>query len=353
RCGNETITYAELRCAVEALREKLAGAGIGPGSRVAVVLPKSIAAVEMIVAVLATGAAYVPFHPRQPVARLHAMLADVDPALVIAEPDVARIVQAAEGIGHVHPIAVLGRGGIDLSGITRRRDNSPGPAELAAILYTSGSTGEPKGIMLGGGNIASFVGWATRAFEIGGADRLASIAPFHFDLSLFDLFCGLSRHASVHLLTETDMVFPGRVRTWLDAERISVWYSVPTMLAQLQQRRALKDAASLRLVLFAGEVFPVPVLRRLMADLSRPEYVNCYGPTETNVCTYHRLSGPPEADEAEVPIGVPCEHLDITLCDAEMREVAAGETGEICVSGPAVMRGYWRRQTLTDPTLAA
>ena len=346
RCGNEAVTYAELRQHVAQLRETLLRAGLQPGNRVALVLPKSIATVELILAVLAVGAVYVPLSPRQTPARLRATLHDLDPALVVAPPQLA-LTLYAEWDDRAFPIVALGTRGLDFSGAVVRRAAQPGPDGLACILYTSGSTGEPKGIMLSHGNIASFAGWAAQAFAIGPADRLANVAPLHFDLSLFDLFCGLRRHASVHLLDETEALFPGQVRAWIDAAQISVWYSVPTALARLQQRRALKDARSLRLVLFAGEVFPVPALRQLMDDLPTAEYVNLYGPTETNVCTYHRLDGPPREDTDSVPIGVPCEHLRVSLQGADLREVAPGETGEICVAGPAVMHGYWRRDEMT------
>src|SRR5262249_61908454 len=102
-------------------------------------------------------------------------------------------------------------------------------------------------------------------------DCVASHAPLHFDLSIFDIFCTLTRHGTVHLIDETTARFAGGVRRLIEAGGISVWYSVPTALMQLQQRRALKDISSLRLVLFAGEVFPVPILRRLMADLPAAE----------------------------------------------------------------------------------
>jgi amino acid adenylation domain-containing protein len=346
QAGSEAVTYAELRDAVLSFREALARAGLRSGGCVALLLPKSIVAVELILAILATGAAYVPLSPRQPPMRLRAILDDLEPALVITTGEIARSLQGKRAPGRGFPLATLAESGLHLPKLAAR----PAAADrehLAAILYTSGSTGEPKGIMLSHDNIASFVDWAAWAFEISPHDRLASVAPFHFDLSIFDLFCGLSRRATVHLLDETAMSFPGRVRSWIDAAGITVWYSVPTALARLQQRRALRGADTLRLVLFAGEVFPVPVLRQLMDDLPRPEYINLYGPTETNVCTYHRLPGPPAGDDAALPIGRPCEHLRVSLCDAARREVAPGEIGELCVEGPAVMRGYWRHPEMT------
>jgi amino acid adenylation domain-containing protein len=347
QAGCESMTYAELRRAVMALADTLARAGVQPGDRVALALPKSIRAVELILAVLALGAAYVPLNPRQPPPLLRAILENLEPALVVASRGTAAALQAEWAPGQGFPVAVLGTAGLDVANTALRTPAGPSSEGLATILYTSGSTGEPKGVVLSHANIASFVEWAARKFAIDPADRLASIAPFHFDLSIFDLFCGLTAGASVHLLDEEAMRFPGQVRGWLDAAGITVWYSVPTVLARLQQRRALQGAGSLRLVLFAGEVFPVPVLRRLMVDLTQPEYVNLYGPTETNVCTYYWLPGPPHTDTDSLPIGRPCEHLTVTLRDTALREVAPGETGEICVAGPAVMRGYWRRPEMT------
>jgi acyl-coenzyme A synthetase/AMP-(fatty) acid ligase len=135
----------------------------------------------------------------------------------------------------------------------------------------------------------------------------------------------------------------------LEQQRISVWYSVPTALRLLREYGGLqrRDLSSLRLIFFAGEVFPVPSLRRLMEQLSHPRYVNLYGPTETNVCTYHILEVPPGEDEISIPIGIPCEHLAVTIRGEDGQPVASGQVGEICVTGPGVMQGYWQQQEVT------
>src|SRR5262249_999572 len=139
---------------------------------------------------------------------------------------------------------------------------SAGPAavnvidrDLAYILFTSGSTGTPKGVMLSHLNALTFVNWACETFSISSADRLSNHAPFNFDLSVFDIFAAIKAGAAISLVPEGLSVFPVQLSSFIQDQRITVWYSVPMVLSLLQSRGKLeeRDLSALRLVLFAGE----------------------------------------------------------------------------------------------------
>ena len=332
RAGRTTLTYRDLNDRLAAASEALRRAGIGPGTRVAFALPKSLNSLLVLLATLAVGAAYVPLNPSLSPAALATILADLRPDLLIAPP--ASLADETHRLPGLLTTSDIGTSPNRLPG---RTETVAQPPSLAAILFTSGSTGAPKGIMLSHANIATFSSWAAAEFDLAAADQVASHAPFHFDLSTFDIFATFANGACLHLLGDTDAKFPGAVRAFIAGAGITVWYSVPTALIQLDTRGALSNLASLRHILFAGEVFPTPALRRIMSTLPATQFANLFGPTETNVCTFHRLAAPPASDEEPIPIGRPCPHVDITLDD----------DGEILAAGPGVMLGYWRQPALT------
>jgi len=224
------------------------------------------------------------------------------------------------------------------------RTASPAPQDLAYILYTSGSTGKPKGVMLSHENAVSFVDWCSEVFAPQTSDRFSSHAPFHFDLSILDIHLPLKHGATLVLVTEDVGKDPVRLAPLIADQRITCWYSAPSILSLLAQygKLASYDYSALRLVLFAGEVFPVKHLRTLTRLLPAPEYFNLYGPTETNVCTFYQVPLPiPEERSVPFPIGKVCSHLEGRVLDEAGREIPRGDEGELCIAGRGVMQGYW------------
>jgi amino acid adenylation domain-containing protein len=355
--GQGSITYGELNALANQLRDRLNHLGVCRGDRVGIYLHKSIDSVAAIFGILKTGAAYVPVDPGAPVSRNAYILSDCQVKVVIVEEKFVNDLTSEWGDRENSPqFLILNRTGggkyikelLDLAqanmSISPGESVDPSLDDLAYILYTSGSTGKPKGVMLTNRAAVSFVDWCSEAFGPDPNDRFSSHAPFHFDLSILDIYVPIKHGASLVLISEEIGKDPVRLAAMISESRITIWYSTPSILSFLAQYGKLEqqDYSSLRTVLFAGEVFPVKHLRALKKLLPNPRYFNLYGPTETNVCTYYEIPQHiPEDRTNPYPIGKACSHYRIRVVDELGKEVPDSKEGELCASGPGMMSGYW------------
>jgi len=339
--GKGSISYRDLDAVSDRVRDRLRADGVGPGDRVGLCLHKSIDTVAAIYGILKLGAAYVPVDPGAPPARNAFILNNCAVKLaVIAARFEDHLRAELEKLGTMPSLFVLadtGAGAALRHALDEAEAKRPAPStptatpaagELAYILYTSGSTGKPKGVMLSHENAVSFVDWCSEVFAPRTSDRFSSHAPFHFDLSILDIHLPLKHGATLVLVAEDIGKDPVRLAPLIADHRITCWYSAPSILSLLAQYGKLDryDYSALRLVLFAGEVFPVKHLRVLTKLLPAPEYFNLYGPTETNVCTFYRVSLPiPDERSVPFPIGKVCSHLEARVVDDRGGEVPRGD----------------------------
>lgn len=343
--GQGAMSYRELNHRSGALRDALRRHGVCPGDRVGIYAHKSIDTVVAIFGILKAGAAYVPADPGAPPKRIAYIFDNCAVKVVVIETAFLEGLRAAFDGAALPVLEELDNGFVLIQGPGAAGAVAEPAADLAYILYTSGSTGKPKGVMLSHRAALGFIDWCSEAFRPSPSDRFSSHSPFHFDLSILDLYLPIKHGATIYLIGEELGKQPARLAPFIAENRITSWYSTPSILRMLVQFGKLErfDWSALRFAFFAGEVYPVKQLRELKTLWSQPRYFNLYGPTETNVCTYYEVPAeiPPERTEP-FPIGKVCSGDRAMVVDSESAlAVAPGSEGELWVTGASVMNGYW------------
>jgi L-proline---[L-prolyl-carrier protein] ligase len=363
RMDGRALTYEELDGLTNQVARALHAAGVRRGDRVGIYLHKSLASVISVFGIMKAGAAYVPLDANAPARRLAYITRDCEIKVLLTStkklPNLPEFIKEGTPLQTVIltddtelPAAVpeqmrvvpwMEVKSLEVGAVT---PDGAIETDLAYILYTSGSTGVPKGVMISHRTIFTFVHWCHDTFEMTMQDRVTSHAPLHFDLSTFDLYATIKAGGTVVLVPENLSTLPVQLADLLQNERITITYLVPSILSLMINYGKLSahDFSALRTILFAGEVFPIKYLRRLVETIPHAAYYNLYGPTETNVCTYYRVQpGDLAADRTEaVPIGQACANIEVfAVNDRGERVTEPGEEGELWARGSCVAQGYW------------
>jgi len=346
------LTYRELEERSNQLAHFLRQRGINKGDRIGIYSPKRAELVAGMLGVVKAGGVYVPLDPQAPVDRI---------SYIIGNCAMRALITCADRLRGLEPSTIPTVEFAVLADNQKQNpdhlnfdelaqfDGSRAPAldatttDLAYILYTSGSTGRPKGVMLTHQNALTFIEWCAETFNVSSDDVLSNHAPLHFDLSVFDIYNGIKAGATVYMVPEDVAMFPTSLGKFLEGNRISICYAVPSALILLLQHAKLtpERIPHLRTILFAGEVFPMKYLRQLADLLPEIDLYNLYGPTETNVCTYYQVNRERLKTQEKLPIGKACGNTEVFGVDEHDKFIGKGEVGELYVRGPCVTPGYW------------
>ena len=369
------LTYAELYDRSMGLARALVEHGLEPGDRVVIALAKDVALPIAIFGTLLAGGAYVPIDYLTPPARAHVIAADAEAVAVVSGLRTLRAMVLGDAYStHDRPsdnspaLHWLGRGWFDpdrsperqpvseslsrMHQLGRLRSPVEVPASaLAYILYTSGSTGGPKGVAHTNASALAFVRWAADAVGLRKNDVVSQHASPSFDLSVFDFFGAAM--AAARLALVPDWTF-GRVASlcgFIVKTGVTVWYSVPSALLRASGAESLTllQGSAHRQIIFAGEEIPVGPLRVLWDNLPPScRVANWYGPTETNVCTFHDVTALDVDGGDTVPIGRPCPYASTSLAGEDGAVTPDGAAGELLVASDTLMSGYWKLPAATS-----
>lgn len=356
RCNKTAITYGQLHRQMNQLAHLLIGLGVQRGDRIGVYMNRSLETAVAIYGIMQAGAAFVPLDPLAPIERIRFLLEDCGIEYLISQAAQRRklallptTLKGIIGVKEAGEIPAFDWETVQQVEKTDRPDIRVMENDLAYIMYTSGTTGNPKGIMHTHYSGMSYAKLSASLYGLTAEDRVGNHAALHFDISTFGYFSVPYVGATTIIIPDAYTKIPASLSTLMETEQLTLWYSVPLALIQLVQRGVLEERnlQSLRWVLFGGEPFPPKFLRSLMQTWPQAQFSNVYGPAEVNQCTYYHIPAVPTTDEP-LPLGYIWDNTEMLILDEQDEQVAEGEIGELLIRSATRMRGYWKRPDLTE-----
>ena len=351
----QEMSYAALDAASNQLAHALIDNGLKKRERVGIFMHKSLELGISIYGILKAGGVFVPLDPFLPVEQLDFILQDCQVQHLVSADRLAQRISELTDASTLHVYGMSAEipfPKTDWQGIQSYPTSTPDVTlidqDLGYIMYTSGSTGHPKGMMHTHHGSISYARWGAIHARLTPEDRVASHAPPHFDLSIFDFFSTAQSGATVVLVPEPVTKLPASWTKYIESERISVVFTVPFTLIEMLQRGAMdkRDLSSLRWILFGGEPFPPKHLRQLMRELPDTRFTNVYGPAEAPSCACYDVPPLPDDYDEPIPIGtVSLNSADLVIGEDDS-ECGINEEGELCIRSSTLTKGYWNRPDL-------
>ena len=345
---NKEITFSELRAQARAIASELTQRGLFK-KPVAIFLEKGVDVLVSFMGAAYSCNFYSPIDVDMPGSRVNKILEVLEPAVVITTGTLREVFSAYDYKGEFLLLEEVLVSDVQDDALEAARGKGI-DTDLLYVLFTSGSTGVPKGVTINHRAVIDYIDWVTETFDITEKDSLGNQAPFYFDNSILDIYSTLKTGATTYIIPKTLFAQPVLLLEYLKEKKINTIFWVPSALIVVAKLKAFKNvdlSDTLRRVLFCGEVMPnkqLNVWRRFLPDV---QYANLYGPTEiTDACTYYIVDRE-FSDEEPLPIGFPMPNTDILVLNEENEPVTGEEPGELCVRGTSLSMGYYKNPEKT------
>lgn len=356
KCGSNVLSYSQLLVKMNQLSNVIAEQGVKKGDRVGILLPRSIETAIATYGVMNLGAIYVPIDPFAPGERISHIIGDCGIQCMITSDSQKKKIDGLQKTNSALKTIIGVESGTHISWneVARAREEFTSSESIleedgAYMMYTSGTTGPPKGMLHTHRSGLSYARHSAKLYDISSSDIIGNHSPIHFDISTLGYFTSPFVGATTIISPEMHVKMPASLSQLIEKEKVTIWYSVPTALIQMLEFGAMdqRDFSSLRWVHYAGEPFHAKHIKRLMKLLPETRFSNVFGPSEVNQCTYYNIDTVPNENDV-IPIGRPWPGAEVKILDENDLEVELGETGELMVRTSTMMQGYWNRPELNE-----
>jgi D-alanine--poly(phosphoribitol) ligase subunit 1 len=345
----QKISFSQLRKQSQAIAQGLIRAGIFR-KPIAIYIDRSISCILAMLGVAYSGSFYTVLDTEMPLSRVERILETLKPEAFLTIRENGEQIAPVAGKTPVFFLEDLIDQEVD-EALVAETGRKLLPTDILYVLFTSGSTGVPKGVVTPHEAVIRYIEAVTKDYDITAEDSSVLQAPLYFVMAIVEIFSPLYVGCTTHIVPKMYYAFPAYIMKYIEEHKITMLYWVPSAFSLIVRMKAfgLADISSVKKVIFGGEVMQIPPLKAWMEELPDATFINAYGPTEsTDGTTYYKVDRE-FADNDRLPIGIPFSNIGVLVLDENDQAVSEpGKQGELCIYGPSVTYGYYGRQDLTD-----